>query len=130
MVALLPGSRKGELRRHLPVICEANGRADLVIAGSGKLKGYDPATGAELWTCNTLLRTIMTSPVVQDGVIYIAVQSYGDATRTLKFALMEWLDTNQDGKLAKSEVPKEFHDRLLSLGTIPFALAERELAAG
>lgn len=95
----------------LPVICEANGRTDLVIAGSGKLKGYDPATGRELWTCNTLLRTIMTSPVVHDGVIYIAVQSYGDATRTLKHALLEWLDTNQDGILSREETPKEFHER-------------------
>lgn len=95
----------------LPVLCEANGRTDLVIAGSGKLKGYDPATGKELWTCNTLLRTIMTSPVVHDGVIYIAVQSYGDATRTLKHALLEWLDTNQDKILARDETPKEFHER-------------------
>ena len=95
----------------LPVLCEANGRTDLVIAGSGKLKGYDPATGHELWTCNTLLRTIMTTPVVHDGVIYIAVQSYGDATRTLKHALLEWLDTNQDGILARAETPKEFHER-------------------
>lgn len=95
----------------LPVMCEANGRTDLVIAGSGKLKGYDPATGKELWTCNTLLRTIMTSPVVHEGVIYIAVQSYGDATRTLKHALLEWLDTNQDGILAREETPKEFHER-------------------
>jgi outer membrane protein assembly factor BamB len=95
----------------LPVICEANGRTDLVIAGSGKLKGYDPATGKERWTCNTLLRTIMTSPVVHDGVIYIAVQSYGDATRTLKHALLEWMDTNQDGILAREEMPKEFYER-------------------
>ena len=95
----------------LPVICEANGRTDLVIAGSGKLKGYDPATGAELWTCNTLLRTIMTSPVVNDGIIYVAVQSYGDATRTLKHALLEWLDTDQDGILSREETPKEFHER-------------------
>lgn len=95
----------------LPVLCEAGGRTDLVIAGSGKLKGYDPATGRELWTCNTLLRTIMTSPVVHDGVIYIAVQSYGDATRTLKHALLEWLDTNQDKILARDETPKEFHER-------------------
>lgn len=95
----------------LPVLCEANGRTDLVIAGSGKLKGYDPATGKELWTCNTLLRTIMTSPVVHDGVIYVAVQSYGDATRTLKHALLEWLDTNQDKILSRDETPKEFHER-------------------
>ena len=95
----------------LPVICDAGGRTDLIVAGSGKLKGYDPATGRERWTCNTLVRTIMTSPVVQDGIIYLAVQSYGDATRTLKFALLEWLDTNQDGKLARDEMPKEFLER-------------------
>lgn len=91
-----------------PVLCKANGRTDVVIAGSGKMKGYDPKTGKELWTCNSLLRTIMTTPVVRNGIIYIAVQSYGDSARTLKYALMEWLDTNQDGKLVKAEVPKEF----------------------
>jgi len=95
----------------LPVFCTANGRTDLVVAGSGKLKGYDPDTGKERWSCNTLLRTVMTSPVVADDKIYIAVQSYGDNKRTLKFALMQWLDTNQDGKLARDETPKEFHAR-------------------
>jgi outer membrane protein assembly factor BamB len=92
----------------VPLVCEAGGRTDLVVAGTGKMKGYDPATGKEVWTCNTLLRTVMTTPVVHDGIIYIAVQSYGDEKRILKFALLEWLDTNQDGKLSKAEVPKEF----------------------
>jgi outer membrane protein assembly factor BamB len=95
----------------LPVICEANGQTDIVVAGTGKLKGYNPIDGKERWTCNTLVRTLMTSPVARDGVIYISVQSYGDEKRTLKFALLEWLDTNQDGLLARSEVPKEFWDR-------------------
>lgn len=95
----------------IPVICEANGQTDIVVAGTGKLKGYDPETGKERWTCNTLLRTTMTSPVVRDGIIYIANQSYGDENRTLKFALLEWLDTNQDGKLARVELPKEFWKR-------------------
>jgi outer membrane protein assembly factor BamB len=95
----------------VPVICQAAGRTELVIAGSGKLKGYDPASGKELWSCSTLLRTIMTSPVVRGDKIYVAVQSYGDETRTLKYALLEWLDTNQDGQLSRAEVPKEFWDR-------------------
>lgn len=95
----------------VPVVSQVGNRADIVIAGSGKLKGYDPVTGQERWTCNTLPRTVMTSPVVKDDLIYISVQSYGDESRTLKFALLEWLDTNQDGKLAKAEVPKEFIPR-------------------
>lgn len=93
----------------LPVMCTADGRTDIVVAGTGKMKGYDPATGKELWTCNTLLRTIMTTPAVKDGVIYISVQSYGDADRLLKDALLEWRDTNQDGKLSKSEIAEPFH---------------------
>ncbi|MCC6507712.1 MAG: PQQ-binding-like beta-propeller repeat protein, partial [Pirellulaceae bacterium] len=95
----------------VPVICEAGDRTDLVIAGSGKLKGYDPATGKEIWHAKTLMRTVMTSPVVRDGLIYSAVQSYGDDSRRLKAALLEWLDTNQDGILARDEVPKEFSER-------------------
>jgi outer membrane protein assembly factor BamB len=95
----------------IPVICEVDGRSDLVVGGTGKLIGYDPATGKERWTANTLPRTLMTSPVVRDGIIYISVQSYGDETRTLKYALLEWLDTNQDGELARAEIPKEFWPR-------------------
>lgn len=95
----------------VPVICKAKGRDELVIAGSGKLKGYDPETGKELWNCNSMLRTTMTSPVVRGDLIYVAVQSYGDESRTLKYALLEWLDTNQDGQLTRKEVPKEFWER-------------------
>lgn len=95
----------------IPVLCEANGRTDVVVAGTGRLVGYDPDTGKERWRCNTLLRIMMPSPVVKDGVIYAAVQSYGDSGRTLKYALMEWLDSNQDGKLSKAETPKEFWDK-------------------
>jgi outer membrane protein assembly factor BamB len=95
----------------VPVICEANGQTDVVISGSGFLKGYDPATGTERWSSNSTLRTMMSSPVVRDGIIYLSSQSYGDEKRTLKFALLEWLDTNQDGKLAKAEIPKEFWSR-------------------
>jgi outer membrane protein assembly factor BamB len=93
----------------IPVICTVDGQTDLVVAGSGKLKGYDPKTGKERWTCNTLLRTIMTSPVVVGEKIYIAVQSYGDRSRTLIYAVWQGLDTNQDGILAREETPKEFH---------------------
>lgn len=93
----------------VPVLCTANGRTDVVVAGSGRMQGYDPRTGREIWTCNSLVRTIMTTPVVQGDRIYFAVQSVGDSTRVLKKALLDWRDTNQDGRLDKSEVDPPFH---------------------
>jgi len=95
----------------VPVLCEAGGRTDVVVAGSGKLKGYDPATGKERWTCNSLLRTIMTTPVVYEDRMHVSVQSFGDTERVLKYALLQWRDTDQDGKLAKSELETAFHKK-------------------
>ena len=93
----------------VPVLCEAGGRTDIVMAGSGKLKGYDPATGKELWTCNTLLRTIMTTPAVENDKIYVSVQSYSEnPQRVLSPALLRWKDINKDKKLSKSELNKAF----------------------
>ena len=92
----------------VPVVVTAGGQTDIVMSGSGKLKGYNPKTGKQRWTCNTLLRTIMTTPAVDGDKIYVSVQSYGDTDRTLKFALLQWRDTNQDGKLARKELDKAF----------------------
>ena len=94
-----------------PVFCEVDGRTDIVVAGTGKLKGYDPESGQELWSCNSLLRTIMTTPAVHNDKIYVSVQSYGDTQRVLKYALLQWSDTNQDGKLAREEVNEAFWDK-------------------
>ena len=94
-----------------PVVCTANGRTDIVMAGSGKMKGYNPKTGKQVWTCDSLLRTIMTTPVVQGENIYMSVQSYGDTDRVLKYALLQWRDTNQDGKLQRTELEKAFHKK-------------------
>ena len=94
-----------------PVVCKVGDQTDIVVAGTGKLKAYDPENGQERWTCNSLLRTIMTSPIVQGNTIYLAVQSYGDSERVLKYALLQWQDTNQDGKLAKDEIDEAFWDK-------------------
>jgi len=95
----------------VPVVCAAGGQTDIVVAGTGKLQGYDPQTGSLRWTCNSLLRTIMTTPAVVGEVIYVAVQSYGDTDRVLKYALLEWKDTNQDGRLSKDELDRAFWDK-------------------
>ncbi|MAT15835.1 MAG: serine/threonine protein kinase, partial [Planctomyces sp.] len=95
----------------VPLICEVNGRTEVIVAGTGKMKGYDIKDGKELWTCNTLLRTIMTTPVVADDYVYVSTQSYGDTERVLKFALLEWKDTNQDEKLEKSELDEAFWEK-------------------
>ena len=86
-----------------PVICSTGHGDEIIVAGTGLLVGYDPASGKRLWSAKTLLRNIKTTPVVNDGVIYISLQSGGIANQWL--ASVDRADTgNSDGKLTKEEV--------------------------
>lgn len=107
-----------------PVICETDHGDEIVVAGTGRLIGYDPETGKRRWSARTLLRNIKTTPVSQDGIIYISVQSAGIANQWLASA--DRTETgNSDGKLSKEEiqafvgeqkVPEEFYKKTFDRG--------------
>lgn len=86
-----------------PVVCTAAGRDDIVVAGTGILIGYDPASGRRRWFAKTLLRNIKTTPVAMNGVVYVSVQSAGIANQWLA-AVDQATTGNSDGKLTKAEV--------------------------
>lgn len=86
-----------------PVVCTADGRDDIVVAGTGMLIGYDPETGERRWFAKGLLRNIKTTPVCVDGVVYVSVQSAGIANQWL--AAVDGAETgNKDGQLSKEEI--------------------------
>jgi len=90
----------------LPVICDVGERDEIVVAGTGKLIGYDPADGRQLWQARVLLRNLKTTPVSHDGVVYVSLESAGIAG--------QWVaanDKDMDGRIARAEVPEPFHAR-------------------
>lgn len=71
------------------------GKTELVVAIMGKVLGFDPASGRQLWSCNTDIPWYMVpSLVARDGIVYciggrggggaLAVRTggQGDVTRT------------------------------------------------
>lgn len=86
-----------------PVICQTADGPELVVAGTGKLIGYDPATGDVLWFARTLLRNIKTTPVCLGDTIYISLQSGGIANQWM--VSVDQAETgNSDGRLTKAEM--------------------------
>jgi len=109
-----------------PVVCTANGRDDIVVAGTGMLIGYDPDSGRRRWYAKSLLRNIKTTPTVQDGVIYISVQSSGIANQWL-VSVDRAVTGNNDGKLDQAEtqafvgelpIPEAFLERTFNRGDL------------
>jgi len=107
-----------------PVVCSANGRDDLVVAGTGMLVGYDPESGKRRWFAKVLLRNIKTTPVCHDGVIYVSLQSGGIANQWL--ASVDRAETgNNDGKLDKAEI-----QRFVGKQPVPEAFFQRTFDRG
>jgi len=55
-----------------PSVFEARGRTELVTNGSNFVRGYDPATGKELWRLGGSSKITAPTPVFSDGLIVVA----------------------------------------------------------
>ena len=89
-----------------PVVCTVDGHDEIVIAGTGRVIGYDPRTGKRLWYAKVLLRNIKTTPVSVNGVVYISVQSGAIANQWLASVDRDEKVGNNDNKLDRAEIQK------------------------
>lgn len=107
-----------------PVICETPTGDEIVVAGTGKLIGYDPETGNRLWYAKVLLRNVKTTPVSHDGIVYVSLQSKGIASQWL--ASIDRAETgNSDNKVTKEETQAFFGKR-----PVPDAFYQKTFARG
>ena len=93
-----------------PVVLERNGTTEILVAGALQLSAYDATTGVKRWWFNGLSRIVDSTPVIQDGVIYIATWTPGGdpGDRIAMEPFMEALgkyDTNDDKMISKTELP-------------------------
>ena len=58
-----------------PLVVEHEGRPQVVVSATKRVRGYDLATGAQLWECAGLTDNVVSSPVYGHGVV-IAGNSY------------------------------------------------------
>jgi outer membrane protein assembly factor BamB len=93
-----------------PVLWEAGGRRQVVVAGTLRVAGYDLATGKEVWTVRGISRTVCMTPAVgDDGLLYVAGWSAGgDAEARIHVEpfdnVIKRLDKNGNGKLEAAEL--------------------------
>jgi outer membrane protein assembly factor BamB len=66
-----------------PILVRAAGRDELVMAFPRFVRGFDPKTGKELWSCDGLNPLIYTSPMAADGVV-VAMGGYFGNTVAVK----------------------------------------------
>lgn len=93
-----------------PLVIQRDGGKQILIAGSLQLTAYDGATGEKLWWFNGLSRIVDSTPVVHNGLIYLATWTPGGdpgeriSMETFSEALTKY-DKNSDKQVAADELP-------------------------
>lgn len=63
-------SRPEDTSWATPIVVEHGGKAQVIVPGTNRVRGYDLATGKVLWECGGLSSNIVASPVAANGVVY------------------------------------------------------------
>jgi len=53
-----------------PIVVQQDGRSQVIISGTDRLRGYDLVNGDVLWECGGLSRNLVASPVAADGMAF------------------------------------------------------------
>lgn len=58
-----------------PIVVEQDGKAQVIVCGTSRVRGYDLSDGSTLWECGGLSANIVATPVYSAGIV-IAGSSY------------------------------------------------------
>lgn len=61
-----------------PLIIEHQGRRQIIVSASKKVRSYDAETGKVIWECAGLGVNVIPAPVYQNGIVYV-MSGYRDA---------------------------------------------------
>ena len=64
-------SREEQSAWALPLVIDFNGRKQIVVAATNKVRSYDAATGKLIWECAGLGGNVIPAPVYKDGVVIV-----------------------------------------------------------
>jgi outer membrane protein assembly factor BamB len=53
-----------------PIVIEHAGRAQVIVNGTNRMRGYDLETGAVIWECGGLSSNVVASPVSANGMVF------------------------------------------------------------
>jgi len=69
-----------------PIVEVVDGRAQVIVSATGKIRGYDLATGDTVWELGGMTLNVVPTPFEVEGVLYAASGFRGIAVRAVRLA--------------------------------------------
>jgi outer membrane protein assembly factor BamB len=69
-----------------PLVVEHEGKPQVIVSATKRVRGYDLATGAQLWECAGLTENVVSSPVCYQGIVIAGNSYYSQAMLAIRLA--------------------------------------------
>jgi outer membrane protein assembly factor BamB len=69
-----------------PLVVEHEGKPQVIVSATKRVRGYDLATGTQLWECAGLTDNVVSSPVFTDGIVIAGNSYYQQAMLAIRLA--------------------------------------------
>lgn len=69
-----------------PIVVTHEGKAQVIVNATNRVKGYDLATGKALWEAGGMTANVIPSPVHADGTVYVTSGFRGNALMAIRLA--------------------------------------------
>jgi outer membrane protein assembly factor BamB len=69
-----------------PLIVELEGKPQVIVSATKRVRGYDLAAGTQLWECAGLTENVVSSPVYYDGLVIAGNSYYSQAMLAIRLA--------------------------------------------
>jgi outer membrane protein assembly factor BamB len=69
-----------------PLVVDHEGKPQVIVSATKRVRGYDLATGTQLWECAGLTDNVVSSPVYTDGVVIAGNSYYSQAMLAIRLA--------------------------------------------
>lgn len=69
-----------------PLVVEHEGKPQIIVSATKRVRGYDLATGTQLWECAGLTDNVVSSPVYWQGVVIAGNSYYQQAMLAIRLA--------------------------------------------
>jgi outer membrane protein assembly factor BamB len=69
-----------------PLVVEEGGKPQVIVSATKRVRGYDLATGTQLWECAGLTENVVASPVYYQGLVIAGNSYYSQAMVAIRLA--------------------------------------------
>ncbi len=63
--------RKEDTSWSSPIIVSCDGKKQVIVCGTNRVRGYDLSNGQVMWDCGGMSSNIVATPVYRDGIVYV-----------------------------------------------------------